>query len=100
MRLADILIDTYAAESALLRAAAASGSRAAHQEAAARLFVNDAALRIEAAARQALGILAEGDTLRTLTSALKRLFRQMPINGAALRRQLADEAVARGGWIF
>ena len=32
--------------------------------------------------------------------ALKRLFKQMPVNTAALRRRLADEAVARGGYIF
>jgi hypothetical protein len=33
-------------------------------------------------------------------SALRRLFRQMPINTAALRRRLADEAVARVGYPF
>jgi alkylation response protein AidB-like acyl-CoA dehydrogenase len=102
MHLADILMDTYAAESAVLRASAAStqGERAALQLDAARVFVNDAGPRIEASARQALAIMAEGDTLRTMLAALRRLFKAPPINTAVLRRRLSDEAVARGGYIF
>jgi alkylation response protein AidB-like acyl-CoA dehydrogenase len=103
MHLADMLIDTFSAESALLRSLAVSGRgspRADLQVAAARVFVNDAAMRIEASARQALAAMAEGDTLRTTIAALRRLFKQMPINTAALRRLIADEAVARGGYIF
>ena len=57
-------------------------------------------MRIEASARQALAAMADGDTLRTMLAALRRLFKQMPVNTAALRRRLADEAVARGGYIF
>ena len=101
MHLADMLMDTFAAESAVLRARAASGaSRAGMHVAAARIFVNDAAMRVEASARQALAAMAEGDTLRTTLAALRRLFKQLPVNTAALRRTLADEAVARGGYAF
>jgi alkylation response protein AidB-like acyl-CoA dehydrogenase len=103
MHLADMLIDTFSAESALLRSLAVSSTgspRADLQVAAARVFVNDAAMRIEASARQALAAMAEGDTLRTTIAALRRLFKQMPINTAALRRLIADETVARGGYIF
>jgi alkylation response protein AidB-like acyl-CoA dehydrogenase len=103
MHLADVVIDVYSAESALLRASAASatpGRRADLHVAAARVFVNDAAMRVEASAKQALAAMLDGDPLRTTIAALRRLFKQMPINTAALRRQLADEAVARGGWIF
>ena len=67
---------------------------------ATRVLVSDAAMRIEAAARQALAAMLDGDTLRTMVAALRRLFRQMPVNTAALRRRLADEAVAKGGYIF
>jgi alkylation response protein AidB-like acyl-CoA dehydrogenase len=103
MHLADMLIDTYSADSAVLRALSVSAkklSQADLQVVAARVFVNDAAMRVEASARQALGAMTEGDMLRTSVSALKRLFKQMPINTAAMRRQLADEAVARGAYIF
>ncbi len=103
MHLADMLIDVYAGESAMLRAAASStrGDRRADLHvAAARVFINDAAMRVDASARQALAAMFDGDTLRTTIAALRRLFRQMPIDTATLRRQLADEAVMKGGWIF
>jgi alkylation response protein AidB-like acyl-CoA dehydrogenase len=103
MHAADILMDVYAAESAVLRAEAAglaANPRAALHADAARTFVNDAALRVEASARQALAIMAEGDTLRTMLSALKRLSKTQPINTAALRRRLADETVAKGAYPF
>jgi alkylation response protein AidB-like acyl-CoA dehydrogenase len=102
MNVADIMIDVFSAESALLRALAQSdpASQGGLHTDAARVFVNDAAMRVEASARQALGAMTEGDMLRTSVSALKRLFKQMPINTAAMRRQLADEAVTRGAYIF
>jgi alkylation response protein AidB-like acyl-CoA dehydrogenase len=101
--LADMLIDTYAAESAVLRAARAIDTQrtdAALHAGAARLFVNDAALRIDASARQALAAMFEGDMLRTMIGGLRRLFRQLPINTVVLRRTLADEAVARRQYPF
>ena len=94
---ADIAIDTYASESAMLRAAQAGG---ALHEAAARVFVNDAATRIEASAKTALAAMAEGDTLRTLLAALRRLLKVTPINTVALRRQLADATVERKTYPF
>jgi hypothetical protein len=67
---------------------------------AARVFVNDAAMRIDASARQALAAMTQGDTLRTMLAALRRLMKFVPIDTVTLRRRLADEAVARGGYIF
>jgi alkylation response protein AidB-like acyl-CoA dehydrogenase len=99
---ADILIDVYAAESSVLRAreAVAGGrSDAALHEAAARTFVNDAAQRVQAAATNALAAMAEGDTLRTLLAALRRVLKAAPINTVALRRTLADATVSRGSYI-
>jgi alkylation response protein AidB-like acyl-CoA dehydrogenase len=103
LHLADMAIETYAADSAVLRAGSATAAKrqtADLQVDAARVFVNDAAMRIEASARQALAVMLEGDMLRTAVGGLRRLFRQMPINTAVLRRRLADEAVRRGGPIF
>jgi alkylation response protein AidB-like acyl-CoA dehydrogenase len=100
---ADILIDTFAAESSTLRARAALSDRHPRSElheAAARTFVNDAAQRIEMAARSALAAMAEGDTLRTLLAALRRVLKTSPINTVALRRRLADAAVAGGGYML
>jgi alkylation response protein AidB-like acyl-CoA dehydrogenase len=103
MHAADILIDVFAAESAVLRAQAASRRnlpKAALHVDAARVFVNDAALRIEASARQALAAAVEGDPLRTTIAGLRRLLKVTPINTVALRRRLSEEAVSRGGYPF
>ena len=101
MHLADITIDVFSAESAALRAQAASAAkapRAALHVDAARVFVNDAALRIDASARQALAATVDGDTLRTMLAALRRLLKVTPINTVAARRRLADATVERGGY--
>ena len=100
---ADILIDTFATESVVDRAlqAADAGERSAALQAdAARALVNDAAMRIEGAARSALAAMAEGDTLRTHLAALRRLLKVTPVNVVAIRRRLADETVERAGYIF
>ena len=99
MAAADIAMDVYGAESALLRAAQAGDTAELHA-AAARVFVNDAAGRVEQSARTALAGMADGDTLRTLTAALRRLLKVQPINTIALRRQLADAVVARKSYPF
>jgi len=97
---ADILIDIYAAESAVLRAREAAGRPDAPlHEAAARTFVNDATQRIQAAATNALAAMAEGDTLRTLLAALRRVLKATPVNTVVLRRLLADATVARDRYI-
>jgi alkylation response protein AidB-like acyl-CoA dehydrogenase len=101
MHLADITIDVYSAESATLRAQAASERRATRadlQVDAARVFVNDAAMRIDASARQALAAMVEGDTLRTMLAALRRVLKVTPVNTTAMRRRLADATVERGAY--
>ena len=103
MHIADVMMDAFAAESAVLRALAAATqapSRASLHADAARVFVNDAALRIDASAKQALAATLEGDPLRTTLAALRRLSKTMPINTAALRRRIADETVARRAYPF
>ena len=44
--------------------------------------------------------MAEGDTLRTLLAALRRLLKVTPINTVVLRRQLADATVERRTYPF
>ena len=103
MHLADILIDVLSAESAVLRASGALQRqlpRAGLHVDAARVFVNDASMRIDASARQALAATVEGDTLRAMLAALRRLLKLMPSNTALMRRRIADEAVVQGGYIF
>jgi alkylation response protein AidB-like acyl-CoA dehydrogenase len=94
---ADIIIDVYAAESVVLRAAQAG--TALHADAAA-VFVNDASGRVEIAARQALAAMTDGDMLRTLLAALRRMMKVAPVNTVALRRRVADAVAERKGYPF
>ncbi|MEE2791731.1 MAG: acyl-CoA dehydrogenase family protein, partial [Acidobacteriota bacterium] len=100
---ADILIDTFGAESAVLRAGQAAAD-APHSESlqtdAACVYVNDAAGRVETTARTALASMADGDTLQLQLAGLRRLLKFTPVDTVSMRRRLADAAVDRRGYIF
>ncbi len=100
LAIADIVIALACAESALLRASTVRGEMAAYHVDAASIFINDAAFRIDASARQVLAAMAEGDTLRTHLAALRRLLKVTPIDTVKRRRRIADETVRRGSYIF
>jgi hypothetical protein len=91
-------VDVFAAESVLLRATNASDAVLLH--AAAQVFISDAAGRVEIAARTALAAMSEGDTLRTLLAALRRVLKAAPVNTVELRRQIADAVVERKAYPF
>ena len=100
---ADVLIELYAADSAVLRAREAVRSGHLHaglHEAAARVFVSGAAGRVESSAREACAAMADGDTLRTLLAALRRVLKVAPLNSVALRRQLAVSVTEHGRYIL
>jgi alkylation response protein AidB-like acyl-CoA dehydrogenase len=99
---ADIAMETYALESALLRTrkrAAARGEKAARlQEAAVRCYAQDAMDKVEASARHLLAACEDGKTLRTDLAALERLASRETCNTVALRRQVADAAIEKEGY--
>ena len=78
MHVADILIDVFSAESAVLRALAAVRPAAAARRCTSTPRACSSTtrrMRIDASARQALAAMAEGDTLRTMLAALRRLLK-------------------------
>ncbi len=100
--IADLVIDTYAAESAVLRAMAQAGAASAaglHADAA-TVFVHEAAGRVELNARTALAAMADGDTLRTQLAALRRLLKLVPADTVSRRRRLADATLGAGKYLF
>jgi alkylation response protein AidB-like acyl-CoA dehydrogenase len=101
---ADVAMEVYALESALLRvrkAAAARGESAVDLPAAAvRCFAQDALDRIEVSARRLLAAVEEGDTLRTALAGLKRFTRRELLNTVALRRQVAQAAIDQEAYPF
>lgn len=94
MGIADITIDAFAMESAILRAqkiAAAQGEEAAARFVdMARVYCNDAVERIDAHAKNTLAAMAEGDELRTMLAALRRFTKLTPINTIAARQRIAE----------
>ncbi len=99
---ADIAMETYALESAVLRtrkkAAAAGEASCTLPTAAVRCFSQDALDRIEVSAKRLLAALADGDPLRTYVSALRQFTKRDLANTVALRRQVADAAIEHGGY--
>jgi len=95
---ADIIIDVFAAESVLLRASRMPSSSIG--VAAAEVYIADAAARIEIAARTALAAMTEGDNLRTLLAALRRVLKPGPTNTVARRRQIADAIIERKAYPY
>jgi alkylation response protein AidB-like acyl-CoA dehydrogenase len=102
--ISDMVIEVFAMESALLRAMKSlekfGDERSEIQKAMVKVYVNDAFGRVEGFARQALAAIAEGDTLRTQLSALKKLTRFTPVNTIALRREIADSVIKIGRYPF
>ena len=98
---ADVVIDTYAADSAVARARAATQTGAAGAELqadAAASYVDGAAMRIESRARSAFAAMTRGDELRTRLAALRRLLKVTPIDDVSVRRRLSEAAVDRGAY--
>ena len=102
--ISDIVIEVFAMESALLRALKTiekSGDEKSQiQKAMVKVYVNDAFDRVDSFAKQALAAIAEGDTLRTQLSALKKLTRFTPVNTIALRREIAGSVIKIGRYPF
>lgn len=98
MMLADLAIETYAMESALLRTLKMAGRKgetgAERYAAITRTFINDAIARMEFIAKQALAAIAEGDELRTMLAALRRFTRTTPVNTVRARQMIADSLIA------
>jgi alkylation response protein AidB-like acyl-CoA dehydrogenase len=102
--ISDIVIEVFAMESALLRAVKTAekfgDEKSQIQKAMVKVYVNDAFDRIESFAKQGLAAIAEGDTLRTQLSALKKLTRFTPVNTIGLRREIADSVIKIGRYPF
>jgi len=102
--IADIVIETYAMESAVLRAqkmAERNGENAASLAIAmTRVYLSQAMEKIEAAARKVIAAVADGDMLRTQLAILRRLAKHEPFNTIELRQQIAQKVIERGKYIL
>ncbi|MBV9147213.1 MAG: acyl-CoA dehydrogenase family protein [Acidobacteria bacterium] len=101
--MADIIIDVFAMDSALLRTLKliqSQGETAAAQGTAiTQLYFAEAMARIEVAARKVLAAAAEGDNLRIQTAILRRLAKHEPVNTIALKQQIAGKVIEAGKYV-
>ncbi len=100
MQLADLVLETFAAESAVLRALSATGPTASLHADAASVVAHDAGLRAEMGARTLLGGMLKGDALRTSLAGVRRLLKVPPIDTVAARRRIADAIQQARGYPF
>lgn len=102
--LANIVMEVYAMESSLLRAqkAAASKGEVASQTMidAARVFISDAAERVDHEAKRAIAAVHEGDMLTTQMAVLKRFGKRAAVDTIALRRKVAAAVQAQDRYPF
>jgi butyryl-CoA dehydrogenase len=94
--LADIIMQVYALESALLRARKLIAAGAASSEAAAAmtgLLAEDTIALAEQASRRVLAACSEGDLLRTQLAILRRLARFTPADAVGLSRTVARHCI-------
>lgn len=100
---ADIVIESYAMESAILRArkiAETKGETAASRYIdMAQVYCNDAVQRVEARAKNTLAAIMEGDDLRMLLAALRRFTKQTPVNTVAARQRIASALIKANKYI-
>jgi alkylation response protein AidB-like acyl-CoA dehydrogenase len=102
--LANIVMEIYAMESALLRtqkAAAAKGEAAVPVMIdAARVFIADAAERVDHEAKRAIAAVHEGDMLMTQMAVLKRFGKRPAVDTIGLRRRIAAAVQAQDRYPF
>jgi len=98
--IADMTIEIYAMESAVLRTqkliATKGETAAALPIAMTRVYLTQAFEKVEAAAKKIVAAVADGDMLRTQLAILRRLAKHELFNTIELRQQIAQKIIERG----
>ena len=98
-QIADVIIETYATESAIARAekmAANGDSRAGLAADIAAVYANDAADTVAAASRQVVAALGARHGDGALAAGVQRLVQYAGIDAIAARRRIADAVIEAG----
>lgn len=104
MNVADMAIEIYVAESALLRVEkliSIKGEAAVElQKDMAMIYLHEAVAKVNNAGREAITSFAEGDELRVMLMGLKRFTKIEPMNLKNARRRVADAMIEENKYIF
>ena len=104
MQLADMMIEGYVAESALLRTEKLVGIKGEeacqYQIDMTRIYLHHAVTVANEAAKEAIYAFAEGDELRMMLMGLKRYTKIEPMNLKEARRRVADYVISKNEYPF
>lgn len=104
MNIADMAIETFNAESVLLRVMKMTGQKGEEEsrlyQDIMRTYLYDAADRIHKSGKDAVNAFAEGDEQRMILMGLKRFTRAEPFNTKDARRRIADRMIGEGKYCF
>ncbi|MDZ7936607.1 MAG: acyl-CoA dehydrogenase family protein [Emticicia sp.] len=104
MNIADMAIEIYVAESALLRVEKLIGIKGEAavelQKDMAMIYLNEAVMKVNNAGREAITSFAEGDELRVMLMGLKRFTKIEPMNLKNARRRVAEAMIEENKYIF
>ena len=104
MNIADMLIETYVAESTLLRVEKLVGMQGEEANALkidmAQAYIYDAAEKIGKSGREALISFGEGDELRMMLMGIKRFTKTEPFNIKDTRRRIAESIIRSNKYNF
>ncbi|HEX8000557.1 MAG TPA: acyl-CoA dehydrogenase family protein [Pyrinomonadaceae bacterium] len=98
--IADIIIEVYALESAILRTEKLIDTKGSDESATpvdiTRTYCSDAADRIQHSAKQVVAALAKSEELQHLLDGVQRLTRHQPYDTVAARRRISDSIIRAG----
>ena len=104
MNIADMIIETYVAESVLLRVQKMvkmkGEASCIEQLAMMRVYLNDACDKIWLCGKEALNSYGEGDELRMMLMGLKRYTKQEAFNPKLARQTIAEKMIAENKYCF
>lgn len=105
MYIADMLIETYVAESTILRVQKLyniqkDAKYIEEKIKIAQLYTYDAGLKIQQWGTQAIASFASGDEARMMQMALRRFTKADPLNTIALRREIADKVMEENAYCY
>ncbi len=104
MNIADMAIEVFAAESALLRTEKLIELKGSDQSELqikmCRAFLADALERIHLSGKHALAAFAEGDELRMMLLGMRRFTKYDPVNTIGIRKEVARALIDANGYCF
>ena len=104
MNIADMMIETFVAESLLLRVMKMSDKNgeasSQNQIDMMRCYLNDAIDKVNKYGKEAINAFAAGDEQRMMLLGLKRFTKSEPFNSKDARRRIADKLITEGKYCF